>query len=301
MTGKRTNSMKIRSLIASAAFAASLVSGASPNIAFIPRETPGEPAHAALAAGINGMRFVRCELNGKPCTMLFDTGATHTTFDINFVKRELPGEKLIATVDTGNTNVSQDLSVFHVASLKVGDALFGDFSAIAIDLSRMPSPEGEKLDGVLGMNVIGATRTLLSFGRSEAVFGLGKEAREGFEHPAMRRNDRFDFTILLAASRGDAKPFPVMVDSASTWTFLSKDSGWPATSNTVSIAALDVNGTTEAMPTVGERGILKLAPGAEIEISPLLVPGRMYRIGADTLQEYDMLVEQRAAAFKRNK
>lgn len=298
--------MKISSILL---LAAALLAGgrgvaspnmASPNMAFVPRSAPQAPQRVALARAGGGLTFARCELDGRPCLMLFDTGATHTTFDIGFVKREFPDRQMMQVMDSGDTNVSQNPSIFHVDSLKIGEAEFCDFSAMAIDLSSLHGPLGEKLDGVLGMNVIGASRTLVSLNGNELVFGLGKEARDGFENPAMRLNDRFDFTILLSTDCGKGA-FPLIVDSGSSWTFLQKDCGWTATTNEVAFMARDINGADGMKPAVGEKGILRLTPHAELEITPLLVPQPLNRIGVDVLREYDMLVEPRAVAFRKVK
>lgn len=271
---------------------------ASPNAAFVPRGTPDKPGRAELSVSHGNMLFVNCELNGKPCVMLFDTGATHTTFDIGFVKREFPDTPMRQVMDTGDTNVNQNPFVFNVGSLKIGEAEFTDFSAMAIDLSGLGGMAGGKLVGVLGMNVIGASRTLVSLGKSEIVFGLGEDARDGFDSPAVRRNDRFDFTILLVTDCGNGS-FPIIIDSGSTFTFLQRDCGWKATTNEFSMMARDVNGANDLKLVVGEPGTLKLAPHAEIEISPLLAPQPLNRIGSDTLRKYDLLIEHGAVAFRK--
>lgn len=271
----------------------------NPNEVFVPRRAPDAPGRAELKVSHGNMLFVNCELNGKPCVMLFDTGATHTTFDLSFIKREFPDTPMRQVMDTGDTNVNQNPFVFNVGTLKVGEAEFADFSAMAIDLGGLGRMADGKLVGVLGMNVIGASRTLVSLGKSEVVFGLGEEAREGFKNPAVRRNDRFDFTILLVSDCGKGN-FPLIIDTGSTWTFLQRDCGWPASTNEFSMTARDINGASALKPVVGEKGMLNLRPHAEIEISPLLVPQPLNRIGSDTLRKYDLLIEPGAVGFRKN-
>lgn len=267
---------------------------------FFPRKAPTAAQRVALEAGGGGMRYVRGELDGKPCLMLFDTGATHTTFDLAFVKREFPGAQLQQVVDTGDTNVNQIPSLFHVDTLKIGEAEFSDFTGIAIGLPGLVGPSGERIAGVVGMNIIDSSRTLVSFGRSEVVFGLGVEARDGFEKPVRRINAQLDYSILVGADCGKGA-FKLIVDSASSWTFLPRDCGWPATTNQVAFTARDINGAEGLNPVIGEKGALMLAPDAKIEIAPLLVPQPLNRIGADTLSKYDMLIEPRAVAFRKDK
>lgn len=293
--------MKIIPVILAVIFTSfSLCGEVSINATFEPKGVPATAKRAELTLAPSNMSFVKCELNGRPCVMLFDTGATHTTFDINFVKREFPDTPMQQVVDSGDTNVGQNPFVFQVGTLKVGEAEFADFSAMAIDLSGLGPMSGGTLAGVLGMNVIGASRTLVSLAKSEILFGLGEDAREGFERPARRMNDRFDFTILLATDCGKGT-MPLIIDTGSTWTFLQRDCGWPATTNEVAFMARDINGAAGMKPVVGEKGVLKLHPKAEIEITPLLVHEPLNRIGSDTLRKYDLLIEPRAVAFRKVK
>ncbi len=278
------------------AFAAAPEALAAAADPFTPARVPATPGRAKLEVTPGRMAFVRGEFNGRPCTMLFDTGATHTTFNRAFLEREFPLIPMRGLVMGGGatTNVEQQPKIFHADSLKVGEAEFGDFMAIALDMPAF------SFDVILGLNVIGSTRTIVSFGKGEVLFGLGKDAREGFSRPAKRKIDPLDpATILLTADCGKGE-FTLFVDSGSTWTFLPGDCGWPATSNTVEFTARDINGAGTMRPLQGEKGVLKLSPACEIELSPLLSAEPLNRIGADTLLEYDMLIEPRAVAFRKN-
>lgn len=290
---------KTTAFLAASLAALSLYASGSPNAAFVPRRVPSAPARADLNVSPSNMPFVQCELNGKPCLMLFDTGNTHTTFDINFIKREFPETKMTQVVDSGNTNVRQNPSIFHVDTLKVGEAEFADFSAMAIDLSSIAHiADGQQLVGVLGMNVIDASRTLISLADSKVVFGLGKDARDGFGQPAKRRNGLYDFTLLLSTNCGNGS-FPLIIDSGCTWTFLKSDCGWEATTNEVTFTARSINSAEQKKPVLGEPGTLTLYPHAEIDIKPLLVPEPLNCIGSDTLRDYDILIEPTAVGFRK--
>lgn len=279
---------------AAAGLAAAMAEGGD---TFFPSRAPQAPCRAEVRMLANNMPIVRGELDGRPCTLLFDTGATHTTFDIGFVRRELPDAKLQPVMLGGETNVSQQPSLFHAGSLRVGEAVFEDFNIMALDLSALPGSIGEKIDGVLGLNLIGLTRTRVSLGGGEVVFGLGVEAREGFESPARRKLERFDLSITLLATGANGL-FPLLVDSASSFTFLSRATGWPAGTNRVAFAARDINGRGGMQPAVGEKGTLHLEPHASLDIAPLVVDEPLNRIGADTLRRYDLLIEPRAVAFR---
>lgn len=284
--------MKIWSIVI--AFAALFAHGADP---LTPAKIPLAPCSAKLESAHGALPIVKCELNGKPCNLIFDTGATHTTFDINFVKREFPETQFQALVMGGDatTNVGQQPQIFHVSTLKVGEAEFGDFTAMALDMGAFG------VDGILGFNVIGSTRVVISFSSGKVEFGLGKDARKGFSAPAMRVvNPLEPTTVTLSADCGKG-PFELFIDSGSSWTLLPKDCGWPATTNQLAFTARDINGAEGLDLTVGEKGTLKFSPNAEIEITPYLCAQPLNRIGADTLRKYDILVEPRAVAFRRMK
>ena len=263
---------------------------------FIPKVAPKAPASAKLRIlpGRN-MAFVSAKLDGRECTLLFDTGATHTTFDIGFLKRELPEKKLGDVMLAGTTNVEGAPKIFHADSLKVGDAEFADFEAMALDLSRVAPGMGVKLDGILGMNVIGCVPSLTSFGGGRVVFAPSGEDCAGFgEGIARFRGD--PMSVAMMPSLGGRR-VGLIVDSAASLTFLDKSTGWPSTGETVSFGAVDVNGGSSMSTEKGKKGSIGL--GTDVEISPLLVGSPMNRIGADTLLAYDMLVDMSKVRFRK--
>ena len=263
---------------------------------FMPAVAPKEPARAELRIlpGKN-MALVRATLEGRECTLLFDTGATHTTFDIGFLRRELPEKKLGDVMLAGTTNVEGAPKIFAVRSLKIGDASFAGFYGMALDMSHLGNGIGAKVDGILGMNVIGRVPALVSFGASKVVFAPGKDDVAGFGE-GIARIAGDPFSVAMEAAKGERK-FELIVDSASTFTFLGKSTGWPSTGEPAGIGAVDVNGRASLAAEKGRKGPLKL--GSEVEISPLIVDAPMNRIGADALLAYDMLVEQAQVKFRR--
>ena len=305
--------MKVRrtflcAIVAMSAAAVAAADAARPNVAaapvdamaanrpFLPAVAPKTPARAELKVlpGKN-MAFVRATLEGRECTLLFDTGATHTTFDIGFLKRELPDKKLGEVMLAGTTNVEGAPKIFAVRSLKIGEAEFASFYGMALDISHLGAGIGAKVDGILGMNVIGRVPSLVSFGARKVVFAPGKEDVAGFgEGIARMAGD--PFSVAMEAAFGEKK-FELIVDSASTFTFLGKSTGWPSTGEPAGIGAVDVNGGASLATEKGKPGKIRL--GTDLEIAPLIVGAPMNRIGADALLAYDMLVEKNQVKFRR--
>ena len=261
---------------------------------FVPRELPAAPARAPLAVQSgNNMPIVQATLNGRPCTLLFDTGATHTTFDAAFIAKTFPDAPLERVVLAGETNVEGLPQLLHADALTIGAATFRDFSVMVLAMPHLPESIGAPIDGVLGLNVIGATRTLVSLGQGDVRFALPVDARGDFGKPARRGPDPFTLDLVADVN---GRAVPLIVDSAASFTFLDQKTGWKSTGQAAPLAAIDINGDSDLKPVQGETGTLTL--GVPLQITPLLVPSPMNRIGADTLRRYDLLIERRAVAFR---
>ena len=241
------------------------------------------------------MPFVEAELDGVKCTLLVDTGATHTTFDLSFMKKSLPGVRLQPVMMMGETNVEGAPRFMQAKSLKIGEAVFEDFGAMALDISHLHKALGVHVDGILGMSTLGRAPCIISLGGGELVFAPGAEACAGFGRRA-RRSPADPMSILLPV-KTPGGPVELLVDSGSSMTILSAATQWPTTGETVQTPAVDINGKTGLAPKVGEKGVLELSCG--VEITPMIVEEPMNRLGSDTLRLYDMLVAGPFVAFRR--
>ena len=242
----------------------------------------------------NNMPLVEAEVNGVKCTMLFDTGATHTTFDLGFVKKHMPDAKLVPVAMMAGSNVAGAPRYMNVESMKVGEAEFKGFGAMALDISHLPAAIGAKVDGILGMSTIGRAPCLVSISSGKVVFAPTKETRAGFGRP-VQRSLSDPMSILLPVKFGE-RTMNVLVDSGASMTFLSQETGWPTSGVEADLPAVDINGKTGLKPMVGEKGVLAVGDG--LEITPLVVPMPMNRIGSDVLTRYDMLVAGRFVRFR---
>ena len=100
-------------------FAIAATSAFAGRVPFLPETAPTNDTPVAVRVLGNNMPIVRGEVDGKPCTLLFDTGATHTTLDKGFVERELKDHKIEKVVLAGVTNVEEKragLSVHFAAN-----------------------------------------------------------------------------------------------------------------------------------------------------------------------------------------
>ena len=281
-------------LLAAAASAAAVASAAGDS--FWPAAAPTNEVRVAVRVLRNNMPIVEGTLDGRPCTLLFDTGATHTTFDLGFVKREFPDAKLEHVLLAGATNVEKQPQLFNAGSLKIGEAEFAGFSAMALDISHLAGGVGVRIDGIAGMNVIGRVRTLVSLGGKEIFFAPSARRLDGFTVAAKRRSED-PFTIAFRARYND-RPVDIIVDSAASFTFLDEALGWPTEGDAAGLSAVNVNGGASIAPKRGAPG--QISAGIPLAVSPLVVAGSMNCIGSDVLQRYDMVVEPGRVAFRRH-
>lgn len=254
--------------------------------------TPGvgptnEVAIALKVQPTNNLSLVEAVVDGVKATLLFDTGASHTTFDRAFVEKNLPAKKLEPIMLVGNTNVRAVPSSFHLDSLRLGEAVFGDFEAMAVPLGHLGASVGHPVDGILGMNVIRACPTLVSIGRGKAVLNPRRTdlALKGRSCTALQSSLVPRLAVAIPSSATNRPSATVLVDSGCSFTFLSSDL-WSPTTNALAISASDVNGTGKVRPVRGVRGTIDL--GRPVEIEPLLLKNTPNILGADTLLRYDI-------------
>ncbi len=250
-----------------------------------------------VAPGSN-FPIVEGEIDGVKCKLLVDTGATHTTLDRGFLEKNLPGNALEPVRLGGVTNVKVEPSITEVKSFKLGEMDFGPCPVMVLDLAHVADASRRQLDGILGMNMLGLTRTIISLGGGYVEFSAPASAREGFA-PARRTNLEDPLTITLKCEKPDATVF---IDSGASFTFFPKDAGWPAAStNAFIIGATDVNVAgqgIECLPGV-EGEITFPASDARIPAMPLLSAQPLNRIGSDTLKNCDILIEPAMVGFRR--
>lgn len=245
----------------------------------------------------NNMPIVRGEIDGVACSLLFDTGATHTTFNRAFLEKNFPEMEFESVMLGGISNVKQSPSLAIAKSLKIGRREFKDCPVMVLDISHISASSGRQIDGVLGMNIIGLTRTVVSLHDGKVIFNAPESAREGFS-PVPRIHLEDPLTITLQCKMPDAQ---LIIDSASSFTFFPQNAGWAAaSSNAVAIAAADVNASGHALNSVeGEHGEMTFQHSeAKIPVRPLLSPSPLNRIGADTLKNCDILIEHGNVGFK---
>lgn len=256
---------------------------------------PAAPAAESAATGSvhvaleviarNNLRFAAGTLDGAPCRLLVDTGATHTTFDLAFVTNQFPSAKLVPVTLAGQTNVKTAPRYFPVGRFALGAHAFPSSGALALPLGELSARIGEPLDGVLGMSDLATVDFILRGG--EIVLGPTDAERRGFGRDVHRGADAYSPTV---AGVHDGREIELLVDSGSTFTFVDTKL-WKASEESVALKATEVSGQSALTPRRGEAGVLDL--GVPLTLRPMVAPRGVNYLGADVLETCDILFRAR--------
>ena len=218
----------------------------------------------------NNLLIVAGTIEGRECSLLLDTGATHTTFDLGWVKENLPAVALKDVIVDGTTNVRVVPKSFVAESLRLGEVDFQGFPVFAVPLGHLSQAVGRRVDGILGMNLLGAYDVRISAREGRAVFSGEAKTPE---------------PVTPKLTLGGVE---FLVDTGSTYSFVNAGK-WPEGTGEVSLGATDVNGTNAIKVRKGLKRTFPL-DGTDFEFEPLLVQEDRNFIGADVLRRYDLVL-----------
>lgn len=236
----------------------------------------------------NGMALVAAAVDGVPCTLLVDTGASHTTLDLGFVTNRLPKAELRDVQLVGRTNVAGGPKFVTAAQLAVGEATFATEGLMALDLGHLPAAVGRRVDGILGMNHLRERPCVLSLARRRLLWMPDETERAGFR-PVLTRDRGTTFELI--AKLPDGRIEPLLVDTGSTFTFLDR-SLWPAAEESVTVNAADVNARADRAFVRGKPGELDCGKGLKLAVSPILTEEKnRNQIGYDVFKSVDLLID----------
>ena len=225
----------------------------------------------------NNLQTVQATLNGKPCVLLLDTGASHTTIDRDFLAKTFPDLPTQPVALGGDTNVETAPLAFPILSLKLGETELKRFVGMALPLGHLAESVGTRIDGILGMNALAYAPFRLSL-RDRAVTWYSSVP-----------------DLLVASRAGDDKAttFPVLLDSGASLTFMDSER-WPAAEGEAAITATGVNEAAAATFKRGAKDTLRLGAHS-LTLEPLLRPGEEPILGADSLLKMnDLIIDAKA-------
>lgn len=260
---------------------------------FRPQQTTVGQEPVSLGTTSAGLLTVRAELEGKPCVLLVDTGASHSTWDRDWVRRNLPETPLRPIAVEGETNVREALAVFPVTRLKVGGSEFGRFLGVAVPLAHLSRSVGAEVAGILGMNVMGQAPFRLSVKDARLEWRAGQTPPPGAVRLPVGQDQGDNCFYLKAQSGTGSKPFAVLLDSGANVTVMPQGQ-WPEEGGAADLSATDVNAADQARAfRKGRRGELLLGD-FRATITPVVQSGGPALLGADTLKGFDLFLDGKA-------
>lgn len=242
----------------------------------------------------SNLLIARCILNGIPCNLIVDTGASHTTFDAAFIKKYFPDIPLQPVTISAPTNVKSAPLLFPLKTFSMGGLQINHFYGMVLDLAPLRNANQISVDGILGMNylafhpfIFSVKNATLQFLAPDEVKNLPKQALNA----VLRPSGTFDIKCTLKQQH-----ITLLMDSGSSLSFAPL-ALWPEDKEAVcrTAATTDINGA-EQHPIILKKGIpstLLFGPNFSLANLSFIVTdnGARQQIGVDTLQHFDILVD----------
>lgn len=231
-------------------------------------------------------------VNGKPCRMVIDTGATHTILDQAWVEKNFPNDKKYP-----DSRVGSNFQLYQIKQLCFGENKFNHFLSLIGDLSQLNTTFGKKIDGILGMNVMGQKKFILDEKKGKFTF-----VSDDFltQKKIIPLKTQFSPTGLLTVEvERDGLTFPMMLDSGCSETRISEE-WWPKDEEASFLAKTtnihtNKDNAESVMHFRGKKQSLKLTETITLEpMTPILFPKDAYPyglFGSDFFGQYALVFD----------
>ncbi|MEG0723109.1 MAG: aspartyl protease family protein [Akkermansia sp.] len=236
-------------------------------------------------------------VNGTPCTLLVDTGASHTTFDADFIRRNFPKIHTMDIQKAGKSNVTAPARAFHIDELSFGNNRHCNFYGIILDLSAISHAMNIQLDGILGRNNLRVAPFLLS-ARNKSLQWLNSCPQlENLKQTKLRVSQSPQGAILVhARPKNQDADISLLMDTGASITCINPSS-WRAgiIPSSPNIKATGIN-TPCDQPQLNKRGKatdLILSPECTLRhLTPLLLTEKdPSLLGMDFCSRFDLIID----------
>lgn len=238
--------------------------------------------------------IAECRLNGVPCNLIVDTGASHTTFDMGFINKNFPGMQLRALPQASQTNVQASPYIMPVRTFSIGAAQLDNYYAMVLDLPQLRQANQINVDGILGVNYLSFTPFRLS-GKNATLQFLKKDALPSLKLKPLNTTRNASGTFNVQSTL-NGKPLPLLLDSGSSLSF-APPAQWPEDPKAAkqAIATADVNGASGSPVTIAKGMTATLHMGPDFAVDNLAFyldkTSNLRQIGIDTLTRFDIVVD----------
>lgn len=230
--------------------------------------------------------LVNCVMNGVPMRMMIDTGATNTVLHTgSLAKLKNPRQ-----MDTSNIQFSgnaKERPSVYLLNVNFADVRVKNHPIMVLNLDGARSMMHEQIDGILGMDLLGAMPFTMDIANGQMHWGLpAGELRLVPLHGTRDAAGRLFMDILC-----DGRKLNILLDSGSSVTRMPAEA-WPAGgAHTVGMSVSDVNEAADISVTVGKPGNVELAPGVSLQnVTPVFCgEGEPIILGMDILSRVRLI------------
>ena len=204
--------------------------------------------------------LVTCVINGEPMRMMLDTGATNTVLHTGSLSKLKNPQQM----DTRNINFSgnaKERPDVYLLNIKFADVRVKSHPVMVLNLDGARNMMEEKIDGILGMDLLGAMPFTFDISNGKMHWGLP----EGKLRLVPLSGERDAAGRMFPIVQSEGATHEILLDSGATVTRLP-ESAWPAgTAHETALSVGDINEQTAMTVKVGAPATMTLAPGVSVE------------------------------------
>ena len=204
--------------------------------------------------------LVTCVINGVPMRMMLDTGATNTVLHTESLSKLKNPQQM----DTRNINFSgnaKERPDVYLLNIKFADVRVKSHPVMVLNIDGARNMMEEKIDGILGMDLLGAMPFTFDISNGKMYWGLP----EGKLRLVPLSGERDAAGRMFPVVQSEGATHEILLDSGATVTRLP-ESAWPAgTAHETALSVGDINEQTAMTVKVGTPATMTLAPGVSVE------------------------------------
>lgn len=227
-----------------------------------------------------GQVIVTCLVNGKPLRMMIDTGATHTVLHKESAAALPNAQWLDTSRMTFRGNSSQRPEIL-LAELQVADKQAPQHPIMVVSLAAVRSMMAEPIDGILGMDVLGAMPFTFDLRNGKCYWGV--PSGELLLPLYGTRDDNGRLMVRVSCA---GKSMELLLDTGSSVTRVYAEDWKKGKGKKVNARLGDVDTATSRAVTTGVAAPLELVPGVNsATVAPIFCPkSDRSMLGMDALE-----------------
>lgn len=227
-----------------------------------------------------GQVIVTCLVNGKPLRMMIDTGATHTVLHKESAAALPNAQWLDTSRMTFKGNSSQRPEIL-LAELQVADKHAPQHPIMVVSLAAVRSMMAEPIDGILGMDVLGALPFTFDLRSGKCYWGVPEGQTLLPLYGTRDDNGRLMVRVSCAG-----KSMELLLDTGSSITRVYAKDWKKGKGKKVNARLGDVDTATSSTVTTGAAAQMELVPGVNTAtVAPIFCPSDdRSMLGMDALE-----------------